>query len=96
MNDIDYINFVSNEEIQEKIGTIKLNEKDMALIDKFPEIKLPNKFFRNNGKLSFRTMQLLIENNNHTYSNGAAYADFDNDGDMDIVVNNIDDAGIDV
>ncbi|MFN2439802.1 MAG: VCBS repeat-containing protein, partial [Chitinophagaceae bacterium] len=93
MNDIDYINFVSNGEIQKKILANDM-EKDMSLIDKFPEIKLPNNFFRNRGDLSFADEEINIENNQPTFSNGAVYADFDNDGDQDIVVNNIDNAAL--
>jgi hypothetical protein len=62
----------------------------MALIDKFPEIKLPNKFYRNNGQLGFEDEAVNIENDQPTFSNGSVYADLDNDGDLDIVVNNID------
>jgi hypothetical protein len=47
MNDMDYVNYVSNQEIQEKIRDHKMGDKDMALIDKFPEIKIPNQFFLN-------------------------------------------------
>ena len=88
MNDIDYVNFVSNEEVQSRINS-NMDEKDMALIDKFPEIKLPNKFFTNNGELSFTDDENRIEGNEPNFSNGAVYADFDNDGDLDIAVNNI-------
>ena len=67
-----------------------MDEKDLAFIDKFPQIKLRNKFFSNNGKLRFTDRRNSIANDKPTYSNGAVYADFDNDGDLDIVVNNID------
>jgi hypothetical protein len=63
----------------------------MALISKFPQIKLPNKFFKNSGNLQFQDAGGAVENNKETYSNGAVYADLDNDGDLDIVVNNVDD-----
>ena len=39
LNDIDYVNFVSNEDLQDKMRTNTLNEKDLSLIDKFPENK---------------------------------------------------------
>ncbi len=90
MNDIDYINFVTNGEIQQMIRQNSLDEKDYALINKFPEIKLPNKFYKNNGNLSFTDEDGRVEGNAPTFSNGAVYADLDNDGDLDIVVNNID------
>lgn len=94
LNDIDYVNYISNEEIQRKIRTGDMQEEDFALIDKFPEIKLPNRFFRNTGKLTFEDEGNKIENGRPTYSNGAVYADFDNDGDLDIVVNNIDEPAL--
>jgi hypothetical protein len=90
MNDIDYINFISNGAIQEKIRSDNMAEKDMELIDKFPQIKIPNKFYRNTGNLVFKDMEDEIGSDMPTYSNGAVYADLDNDGDLDVVVNNID------
>ena len=91
MNDIDYINFISNVEVQQKIKSNKMEERDMSLIEKFPQIKLPNKFFHNRGDLTFADESEAIGNDRPTFSNGAAYADLDNDGDLDIIVNNIDD-----
>ena len=91
LNDIDYVNYVSNDEIQQKIRDQKLAEGDMALIDKFPQIKLPNRFFKNAGNAAFEDQGSIIENDAPSFSNGAVYGDFDNDGDLDIVVNNIDD-----
>ena len=57
MNDMDYINYISNEEIQDKIRNSNIGDKDMALINKFPEIKLPNKFFKNLGDAKFRDLK---------------------------------------
>ncbi len=62
----------------------------MDLISKFPEIKIPNKIFHNGGNLQFSEIGNAIDNNQSTFSNGAVYADFDNDGDLDVLVNNID------
>ncbi len=90
LNDIDYINYVSNDEIQMKIRMNSAGNRDLGMIDKFPQIKIPNKFFKNNGKLVFADMEASIGNSRSTYSNGAIYADLDNDGDLDVVVNNID------
>lgn len=94
LNDMDYVNFLSNVEVQEKIRTNRMEEKDMALIDNFPQIKLKNKFFKNTGELIFKDQAEDIQDDKPTYSNGAVYADFDNDGDLDIVVNNIDEPAL--
>jgi hypothetical protein len=92
MNDIDYVNFVSNREIQEKLASDRIEEKDMALVNKFPEIKLPNYFFLNDGRnYGFADVSKQVEGIAPSFSNGAIYADLDSDGDMDIVANNIDD-----
>ena len=58
INDIDYINYVSNDQMQMDIRLNNAEVKDMSLINKFPEIKIPNKFFKNDGALAF-----------HRYSN---------------------------
>jgi hypothetical protein len=89
MNDIDYINFVSSDVIQQKLIDNKMNEQDMALINKFPEIKIPDKFYFNTGNLLFKDVTDSIQDNIPSFSNGAVYADLDNDGDLDIVTNNI-------
>ena len=61
------------------------------ILAKMPERKKVNYFYKNNGDLTFGSIDLNNEDKIVTSSNGAAYADFDNDGDMDIVVNNADD-----
>jgi enediyne biosynthesis protein E4 len=94
LNDIDYINFISNVDLQEKMRSTGLDQKDMNLIDRFPQIKIPNKFFKNGRDLVFTDLAAQIGNDKNTYSNGAAYADFDNDGDLDVVVNNIEDPAL--
>ena len=94
LNDMDYVNYVSNEELQQKIRANRVDENDMALVEKFPQIKLSNKFYLNKGEAKFVDADSMIKNNPKTYSNGAAYADFDNDGDMDMVVNNVDESAL--
>ena len=91
LNDMDYINFIYNSEIQQKLQNKQMEDKDLDLIKKFPEIKIRNKFYKNTTALHFEDKAGAIKNDQVTYSNGAVYADLDNDGDLDIVVNNIDD-----
>jgi enediyne biosynthesis protein E4 len=91
MNDIDYVNFVSDETIQKALRTNGVGNKEMELINKFPEIKLPNQFFTNTGNAQFNNETNNITSETPTFSNGSIYADLDNDGDLDLVVNNIND-----
>ena len=91
MNDLDFIRYISDDAFRQKLGAGKIEELEIGLLDKFPENKLRNKFFSNTGDLRFRDLDSSIYNNTPTYGNGAVYADLDNDGDLDIVVNNIDD-----
>lgn len=91
MNDIDYINFISNSDIQYKIQFDQLTDEDLKAIDKIPEIKLFNKFYLNKGRLEFEDISTDIAESVVSYSNSAVYADLDNDGDYDLVSNNIND-----
>ena len=61
------------------------------LIKKIPEVKLHNYAFLNKGDLTFSNATADWGLTTPSFSNGAAYADLDNDGDMDMVVNNIND-----
>ena len=64
------------------------------LIKQIPEVKLDNFAFRNNGDLTFNDVTNNWGLKLPTFSNGAAYADLDNDGDMDMVINNINDEAL--
>jgi len=89
MNDIDYVNFVSSDVIQQKLRENTIRDKDLSLTNTFPEIKIPNRFFLNKGAFRFDDVSDRTNKERPTFSNGAVYADFDSDGDLDIVVSNI-------
>lgn len=60
-------------------------------VEKLPGVRKPNFLFRNNGDLTFTDKAKEWGLDQPSYSNGAAYADLDNDGDLDLVTNNIND-----
>jgi len=60
-------------------------------LSQIPEVKLHNYAFHNNGNCQFTDATTEWGLSTPSFSNGAAYADLDNDGDLDIVINNIND-----
>ncbi|MDO6434899.1 VCBS repeat-containing protein [Flavitalea sp. BT771] len=84
----DFINYRS-----ETYGTMDKQARDRLLrgeLDNMGKIALRNYYFHNNGDGSFSNQSEFSGINEKTISNGAAYVDLDNDGDLDLVVNNID------
>src|SRR5690606_36039115 len=87
ITDLDYIVYSST---MNKFGTSETKEKKArAEIEKLVEIKMPNFIFQNNGDLTFTDKSMDWGMRQASISNGAAFADFDNDGDLDLVVNNL-------
>jgi len=75
-----------------KINKFALTQKAVDDINKMiPEQKIQNQFFMNNKDFTFKNKSESILPGNPSFSNGAATADLDNDGDLDIIVNNIED-----
>ena len=74
---------------QQYRGNVPIGVKE-DIYNRLPSEELPNILFKNNGNLSFENITSGSGLNTASFSNGGAYADLDNDGDLDIVVNNMD------
>ena len=83
----DFIDFFANTMIQKMVLSGKKDEIS-SIIEKMSSQPIPNKMFRNNGDLTFKDMGKDWGLDIPSFSNGAAYGDLDNDGDLDMVVNN--------
>jgi enediyne biosynthesis protein E4 len=85
--DLDFMDFFANDVIQKMILTGKKENVDEVL-KKVPRNPLLNKMYRNKGDLRFEDVGQSWGFTIPSFSNGAAYSDLDNDGDLDLVVNN--------
>jgi len=86
INNKDYFHHIDNAKFEEK-----QHFNNLDLTKKMPSEKIDNYAFRNNGDLTFENVIDKWGLGFVGYSNGAAYSDLDNDGDLDMIVNNIDD-----
>ena len=87
VTDLDFIEFFANDVIQKMVLTGKKQSVDEVL-KHIPQNPLLNKAYQNQHDLRFKDMATAWGFKQPSFSNGAAYADLDNDGDLDLVVNN--------
>ena len=86
--DQDYINFNGSPEAVRRM-LFEEGKGITDIIDQIPSEALVNGVFRNQGGMRFRDVSGEWGLDQATFSNGSAYADLDNDGDLDLVVNNV-------
>ncbi len=87
LTDQDFIDFFANDVMQNMSAGKKGQDED--IISKMPSNPILNKAFRNMGNLKFSDAGVSWGFRQPSFSNGAAYGDLDNDGDLDLVVNNV-------
>lgn len=84
-NDLDFVQYS-----QEPTPGLSDQEKEKRQVEMLPTVKLSNFTFKNEGGLNFTNVSKHWGLDQISYSNGSAYADLDNDGDLDLVINNTD------
>jgi enediyne biosynthesis protein E4 len=87
--DQDYQNFMSDPNNVRSILSRNGNGGIKKLVDTIPSEPIPNYAFHNNGDLTFTNKAHEWGLDEPSFSNGSAYADLDNDGDLDLIVNNV-------
>lgn len=76
--------------LQKRLNANEINLTEWT--EEIPSIKVPAFLFKNQGGNQFKDMSQIWDSGQAEFSNGAAYGDFNNDGYLDIVVNNINSA----
>ncbi len=83
---IQFVKFTMDENLRLSRGGEQISVNDY--INKMDGIHIPNYIYQNNGEEQFTNKAVEWGLDEQTFSHGAAYADFDNDGDLDLIVNN--------
>jgi len=87
VTNLDFMDFFANDVIQKMVLTGKKDDIDKVL-EHIPINPMINKAFKNQGNYKFSDAGLSWGFTQPSFSNGAAYGDLDNDGDLDLIINN--------
>lgn len=86
-NNMDYLNYIANNNVAWELqGTHKLDQKVISMM---PEGKVHNYMFEGTKNMVFNDVSSAWGFSMPTLSNGAAYADLNNDGNLDLVINDV-------
>ncbi len=89
ISDMDFANFLADKTNVQEIVEKKERFDFRDFLPYIPSVKLPNYAFVNNKDLTFTNQAYSLGLGEPSFSNGVAYGDLDNDGDLDLVSNNI-------
>lgn len=90
LTDFDFVDFYQGD--QQSIQSLKADSALLTrMIDQFPSAPQQNFWFKNLGNWNFENRASSVGLDQLTFSSGAAYGDLDNDGDLDLVINNLND-----
>ncbi|MGB3850877.1 MAG: VCBS repeat-containing protein [Tunicatimonas sp.] len=90
ITNLDYVVYLNQQASYEGRSEEAAQQNRVRKLYELPELEMQNYLYKNNGNLTFEKVSDAWGLREKTYSNGAAYADLDNDGDLDLVFNNID------
>ncbi|WP_308992367.1 VCBS repeat-containing protein [Mariniflexile litorale] len=87
-NDMDYMKYISNNSVKKNI---KSGEKNIYkdIVSKMPSDRLGNYLYQNQNDFTFKNKASEWGLDAATFSNGSIHTDLDNDGDLDLVINNL-------
>ncbi len=88
VTDNDFVMYQADS-IRKEIYKAAGSDQVMKILSNIPSKKTVNYFYKNAGNLTFTPLTQLAGLDQPSWSNGAAYADLDADGDLDLVVNNV-------
>ncbi len=91
LRDITNMDFMMYEgdSIRKEVMKARKTDEALKILSVIPSYKMQNYFYKNNGNLTFSNITKDCGMTVPSWSNGAVYADLDNDGDLDIIVNNL-------